>query len=340
MYCLLEDVDRSYGVSVTDESADGVLAPVVPACRPVACSTRWADLRRSGFGQVLSFESGCLVHVALLATPRPLREHLALVAPDRSTPLGPLLDPPHVPVHEATAVVDNDMVGCLASDLVVQIPEPALGPGLHPLLRSHQLAVTPGAVLRPGDLALESTDRLVPKPLDGPAFPAVDHRYVDRAFVRPGGKCHRVDDSLIDGSHRITAGLRSLGDVGDVQRPPPGVDVPTELDLSPHLRWHLYTSCRVDDRGKGEREPRPSSAEGEIEPAVDDSPAVPLRERQRTIVLLAPWATSLHTVLAIGPISRDRFVEVVGNDLSGVGMEWAVLSGDGGEEGLNVVLSR
>jgi hypothetical protein len=35
----------------------------------------------------------------------------------------------------------------------------------------------------------------------------------------------------------------------------------------------------------------------------------------------------------------DRFVEVVGNNLGGMGMEWTFLWDKGGEEGLDVVLS-
>ena len=111
------------------------------------------------------------------------------------------------------------------------------------------------------------------------------------------------------------------------------------MDLPPHRSWHLCASCRVDNRWDREREPWSSSAKGEIEPVVGDPPSIPFRERQRAVVLLAPWGTSLHTVLAIGPIGHHRFVEVVGNDLSGVGMEWAILWGDGGEEGLDVVLA-
>ncbi len=108
------------------------------------------------------------------------------------------------------------MVGCLASDLVVEVSEPGLRLGLDLLLRSHQPAVTPGAVLRPGELVLDGADRLVPQPFDGPAFPAVDDGYVDRVFVRPGGERHRVDDPLVNGRHRVTARLRALGGVGDV----------------------------------------------------------------------------------------------------------------------------
>ncbi|MHB1720914.1 MAG: hypothetical protein ACYCV1_12450, partial [Acidimicrobiales bacterium] len=61
------------------------------------------------------------VHVVLVASPRPLRETLSLVATGRATTLGPLLDPPHVAIDKAAGAVRKDVVRCLASDLVVKI---------------------------------------------------------------------------------------------------------------------------------------------------------------------------------------------------------------------------
>ena len=49
--------------------------------------------------------------------------------------------------------------------------------------------------------------------------------------------------------------------------------------------------------------------------------------------------TYCHGVLTVGPGGLDCFVEVVGNDLSGVGMEGTVLWGDRDEERLYVILA-